>query len=141
MAAGLIRPQPISVEELESLRTVKRGAGATTIPAAHRAEFMRRGWVEMKFGGIVLTALGRYQLDLRARATGLALIANNWQRRAKHLRELADTMRGGNANGLRDLADRWDLLAKEVSDIERREHAERSLGDGTDKPRGGDAAL
>jgi hypothetical protein len=57
MAIGSQYPQSISFEELESLRKVRRGIGATTIPAAHREEFVRRGWVEEKFGGIVLTAL------------------------------------------------------------------------------------
>lgn len=133
MVFGTHNPQSISFEELQSLRKVRRGIGATTIPPAHRMEFVRRGWVEEKFGGVVLTALGRYQLDLRVREPGLVFIANRWQRRAKELRELADNTTSGNTNGLRDLAERWEALAAEVLAVERMESAEPMLGEGADK--------
>jgi hypothetical protein len=134
MATVQSSPQSISFEELESLRKVRRGVGATKIPVVHRAHFIERGWVEEKFGGVVLTALGRYMLDLRTREPGLVLVANRWQRRAKELRALADNTTGRHTDGLHQLAAAWETLAAGLLEIERGEASEPLLGDGNDSP-------
>ena len=120
--------QKISLDELRSLRQMKMGMNAAAIPAAHRSRFIELAWVEMKFGGCVLTAFGRYQLEVRQRETGLSLLALRWRQRSEQLLMIADTMTNGETNTLRTLANRWETLAQEVEDLERLEQAEPLLG-------------
>lgn len=125
--------EPISVEELQALRTVKRGAAA--VPPERRAAFVSRGWVEEKYGGIVLTALGRYQLGLRARESGIPMLASRWRRRAAELHAVAASTSAGETAGVAALAARWARLADDIEEIERLEAAEPVLGPPSDTMR------
>ena len=120
--------QKISLEELRSLRNMKMGVNAAAIPAAHRNRFIELGWVEMKFGGCVLTAFGRYQLEVRLRETGLSLRSLRWRQRSEELLTIADNMTTGEANTLRTLAGQWETLAHQLEELERMEQAEPLLG-------------
>ena len=120
--------QKISLDELRSLRAFKLGVSATAISAAHRSRFIDLGWVEEKFGGCVLTAYGRYQLEVRLRETGLSLLSLRWRQRSEELQTIADSMTTGEANTLRSIATQWETLARDVEQLERLEQAEPLLG-------------
>ena len=70
----------------------------------------------------VLTAVGRYQLDIRARESGLSLLANRWRRRAEKLTAIA-----GTSAELRKLADNWVAMAEQVERLEALEKQSSSL--------------
>src|SRR6185312_5337011 len=89
--------QKISLDELRSLRALKQGVNAGAIPVAHRNRFIDLGWVEEKFGGCVLTAYGRYQLEVRQRETGLSLLSLRWRQRSEQLQMIAGSMTTGKA--------------------------------------------
>jgi hypothetical protein len=120
--------QKISLEELRSLRQLKMGVNAAAVPALHRNRFVELGWVEMKFGGYVLTAYGRYQLEVRLRETGLSLLSLRWRQRSEELQTIADSMTTGEANTLRVLAGQWETLAHQLEELERLEQQEPLLG-------------
>jgi hypothetical protein len=120
--------QRISLDELRSLRALKLGVNAAAISAAHRHRFMELGWVEEKFGGYVLTAYGRYQLEVRLRETGLSLLSLRWRQRSEELNTIADSMTTGEASTLREIAEQWQTLAHQIEDLERLEQAEPLLG-------------
>jgi hypothetical protein len=120
--------QKISLEELRSLRQLKMGVNAAAVPALHRNRFVELGWVEMKFGGYVLTTYGRYQLEVRLRETGLSLLSLRWRQRSEELQTIADSMTTGEANTLRVLAGQWETLAHQLEELERLEQQEPLLG-------------
>ena len=118
----------VSQQELDSLRRLRLGVGAGTIPSAHRDRFVTLGWAETKYGGYVLTALGRYQLEVRLRESGLPLLALRWRHRSEELRTIADDMTTGEAKTLHDIAAQWDRLADQIAEVERMEQREPLLG-------------
>jgi hypothetical protein len=123
---GLIVHEKLSFAELRSLRAIASGE-TTKLPAQELVKFEKLGFVERKFGGIVLTALGRYQIDVRARETGLPLLANRWRRRAEELRVIAETMNTDADDQLHKVADQWVEMADQVEKLAALEKKSPSL--------------
>jgi hypothetical protein len=117
--------QKMSAKDIENLLKLKHGVGMLTATEAKR--YIELGWVETKFGGYVLTAVGRYQIDVRAREKGAALLANRWRRRAEELRTIADSMTHGDTGNLVDIATQWEYIAEQLLKIEALEKRERNL--------------
>jgi hypothetical protein len=81
--------------------------------------FQELGFIEHKFGGDVLTAAGRYQLDLRARETGLPLLALRYRRRAASLKRIAETMTSDDDGRLHALAAQWVIVAGQLERLHK----------------------
>jgi hypothetical protein len=77
------------------------------------------GFIESKFGGVVLTPTGRHQLDLRARESGLPLLALCYRRRAESLKRIAETMTSDDDGRLHDLAAQWVIVAAQLERLHR----------------------
>jgi len=118
----------LSLEELTSLRRLKAGESAGIVPTAHRARFLTEGWVEKKFGGYVLTALGRYQLDMRLKDSELVLLAHRWRHRAQAMRIVAEAGTVGQIEKLVVIAAQWEALARQAEHLEQLEREEPLLG-------------
>jgi hypothetical protein len=117
----------LSFAELKSLRLIAAGVEGGRVPAEHYVKFEKLGLCERKFGGVVLTAVGRFQLDVRAREAGLSLLANRWRRRAGELRVIAEEMNAESDEYLRSIADRWIDLAERVEKLAALEKQSPSL--------------
>jgi hypothetical protein len=112
----------LSIEELHALDAIRRGDGTRRISTLHKNRFVALGWVDEKYGGLVLTAVGRFQLEIRARESGLSLLARRWHQRASRLQGIAASTKGGGREA-RDLAMQWEDMAKRIEALERAELA------------------
>jgi hypothetical protein len=115
----------LSVRDIEVLLKLKQGVGGLSDADAKR--FVELGWVENKFGGYVLTAVGRYQIAIRERETGLTLLVRRWRRRAEALQSIADTMSQGRTDGLIAISGQWKQLADQLEKLAALEKAEKFL--------------
>ena len=120
--------QKISLDELQSLRQLRLGVNAGKLAIDHRRRFVELGWAEEKYGGYVLTAFGRYQLEIRLRESGVAFLALRWRQRSEELQTIADNMTTGEAGTLRTIARQWEDLAQQLAELERLEQREPLLG-------------
>jgi hypothetical protein len=111
-ASETVFREDLSKEELRSLDRLRQGSGR--LSEQERQRFQEMGFIECKFGGVVLTATGRYQLDLRARETGLPLLALRYRRRADTLKRIAETMTSDDDGRLHELAAQWTVAAAQL---------------------------
>jgi hypothetical protein len=117
----------ISPAELASLRSLSVGAIDAKIPREHLHRFLDLGYIEQKMSGHVLTAVGRYQLESRARESGLSLLANRWRRRADKLTAMAAELSAQDGGELRRLAQSWRDMADQIERLESAEKKSASL--------------
>jgi hypothetical protein len=120
--------EKLSLDELHTLRKIGIGIDSSLLPTAHRTRFRRLGWIEGKFGGDVLTASGRYQLEIRNRERDLILLARRWRNRAEELNVIAENMTNGEADTLKTIADQWATLARQVEELDALEKCTPLLG-------------
>jgi len=116
-ASEIVFREELSKEELRSLDRLRQGSGR--VSEKERQRFQEMGLIESKFGGMVLTAAGRYQLDLRARETGLPLLALRYRRRAETLKRIAETMTSDDDGRLHELAAQWIVVAAQLERLHK----------------------
>lgn len=109
--------QPLTTSEALSLRRLRFGEEVAQVPPSHIARFMVLAWIEHKYGGYVLTALGRYQLEVRARDRNLRMLARRCRRRAVQLHAVIANTTDAEAAVLRDIVRRWEALALQAEEL------------------------
>ena len=116
-ASPTLDREDLSKDELQSLERLRRGSGTVSEPNRQRLRDL--GFIESKFGVDVLTAAGRYQLDIRARETGLPLLALRYRRRAATLKRIAETMTSDDDGQLHAVAAQWVIVAAQLERLHK----------------------